>query len=224
MANLNSEPTPLVHRAVRSGGILIAIAAVQFVVAMILVEQRYPGYSLSKNYISDLGGAHSPWALLFNSSIIALGVIAIPGLVLVFSSFDSRPARSAGFFLLMIAAFGAICIGVFPETTHLLYGKAHEIASGVTFLGAAFGLLVLSFAMRRPERWRFSGRYTLASGAVSLGATVLFGLGMYFGLGQGGMERLIAAPLLLWMVVEGTHIGLLHRFAPGLMTPHVTST
>ena len=224
MAAERQVPTPLVHRAVRSGGVLVAIASVQFVVAMVLVQQHFPGYSLTGNYISDLGGASSPWALLFDLSAIALGVLAIPALLLIYSSFDDRPARSIGLTLLIAGAAGAIGVGVFPETTHVLSGRAHDIASAVAFLGGSLGLLGLSFAMQRPERWRFSGRYTLTSGAVSLGATVLFLTGFDLGLGHGGMERLVVAPLLLWMLVEGTHIGLLHRFAPGLTAPHVASS
>jgi len=224
MVESTPEPTPLVHRAVRSGGILIAIASAQFVVVMALVEQKYPGYSLTRNYISDLGGVHSPWALLFDASVIALGVIAIPAVLLIWSSFDAGRARAGGLILLLAGAVGAICVGVFPETTHVLGGRAHDIASAVTFVGASVGLIVVSFAMRLPERWRISGRYTLVSGVVSLAATVLFLLGLNFGLGVGGMERLIVAPALLWMVAEGVHIGLLHRFAPGLTLPHVSSS
>ncbi|MGP8078089.1 MAG: DUF998 domain-containing protein [Thermoplasmata archaeon] len=232
MSEPSAEPTPLVHRAVRSGGLLIVIAALQFVVAMILVQWKYSGYSLSANYISDLGGSHSPWALLFDGSLIAMGALAVPALLLIWSSFDARPARSIGLLILMASAVGAICVGVFPETTHVLSGKAHEIASGITFLAGALGLIVLSFAMRLPERWAISGRYTLVSGAVSLAALVLYGLGyylghgawFYLGLGHGGMERLVAAPLLLWMVIEGAHIGRLHRFAPGLLLPKSAKT
>jgi hypothetical membrane protein len=217
------EPTPLVHRAVRTGGLLIAIASIQFVAVMILVQQRYPGYSLSGNYISDLGGAHSPWALVFDGSAIALGAIVVPSLLLIWSAFDAGSARSGGLILLLAAAAGAIGVGVFPETTHVLNGNAHDIATDIAFVGASLGFLVLSFAMRRPERWHLSGPYTLISGAVSLGATVLFSFGYYLGLGPGGMERLVVAPILLWMIVEGTHLGLLHRFASGLL-PHATST
>lgn len=220
MPTPEAEPTPLVHRAVRTGGILIAAASLQFVAAMIVVQAHYPGYSLKANYISDLGGAHSPWALVFDGSIILLGAIVLPSLLLIWSAFDPGHARSAGLSLLLIAAAGAICVGVFPETTHVLNGNAHAVASEITFLGASLGFIVVSFAMRLPERWHFSGPYTLVSGIVSLAATGLFGANVTLGLGVGGMERLIVAPVLLWMIVEGVHLGLLHRFAPGLPIPH----
>jgi len=223
MATPAPEPTPLVPRAVRTGGLLIAFASLQFVAAMAVVQSRYPGYSLTANYISDLGGVHSPWALVFDGSVIALGAIVLPSVFLIWSAFDPRPARSIGLFLLLVAGIGAIGVGVFPETTHVLNGNAHEVASDVAFLGAALGFIVVSFAMRRPERWRFSGPYTLGSGLVSLVAIGLFTSGEYVGLGPGGTERLIVAPVLLWMIVEGIHIGRLRRFAPDLLT-HVTTT
>jgi len=216
MADKAEGPNPLVHRAVRTGGVLIAAASVQFIVAMVLVQSRYAGYSLTGNYISDLGGAHSPWALVFDASAIALGAIVLPSVLLVWSAFDPHPTRAPGLLLLMIAGAGTIAVGVFPETTHALNGNAHHYATVIAFVGASVGFIVVSFAMRRPDRWRFSGPYTLATGAVSLAAVVLYSFSEYLGLGPGGMERLIVAPILLWMIVEGVHLGLLHRFAPGL--------
>jgi hypothetical membrane protein len=211
-----AESTPLVHRSVRSGGVLLAVAAAQFAIAMALVQQHFPGYSLTRNYISDLGGASSPWALLFDASAIALGAIAIIAFVLIWSAFEPGTTRAAGLGILIVAGIGAVGVGVFPETTHVLDGRAHDVTSAVAFVGAGLGFLVLSFAMRQSDRWRWSRPYTLVSGLVVLVATGLFEAGIDLGLGPGGMERLIVFPVLVWGVVEGIHIALLHRFAPGL--------
>ncbi|HTW55485.1 MAG TPA: DUF998 domain-containing protein [Thermoplasmata archaeon] len=213
------DHTPLVHRAVRTGGIALAVASVQFVAAMIVVQSRYPHYSLSANYISDLGGASSPWALVFDASVIFLGAATLVAVLLIASAFDDRPIRSAGLGILLAAALGAIGVGVFPETTHVLDGNAHEIATAIAFVGAAVGFLVLSGAMRDGAHWRLSRPYTIVSGLVAGVATILFFFGVYLGLGPGGMERLVVAPILLWMIVEGIHIARLPRFAPGLSLP-----
>jgi len=213
------EHSPLVHRAVRSGALLLSVAAAQFIAVMAIVQDRYAHYSLSANYISDLGGVHSPWALLFDASAIALGSLTFLGLLLVWSAFDERPVRLPGLLLLLLASAGAVGVGLFPETTHVLGGRAHFVASAVTFVAAAVGLIVLSFGMEDRHRWRFSRPYTLGSGAVSAAATALLALGQDLGLGVGGMERLAVAPLLVWMIVEGIHIAGLHRFAPGLALP-----
>ncbi len=210
-------PSPLVSRSVRTGGVLFAVAAAQFVVAMAVVQQRYPGYSLTQNYISDLGGAHSPWALVFDGSVILLGVLTVAAAFLAWNAFDARPSRAWGLLFLMVAGFGAIGVGVFPETTPVLAGGAHVLASDVAFLGAGFAFVVLSFAMRNPPHWRYSSSYTLLTGLVVLAAIGLFLSGTYVGLGPGGTERLIVAPVLLWGLVEGVHLAALPRYAPGLV-------
>lgn len=206
--------SPLVHRSVRSGAVLLVVGALQFIVAMAVVQNQYPGYSLSGNYISDLGGAHSPWALVFDGSVIVLGVCAIFGALLIWGAFDPRPARGAGLGFFLLAGVGAIGVGIFPETTPVLNGGMHEIVSFIAFAGSGLGLTVLSFAMTPGPRWRFSRPFTLALGLVTLAAIVLFATHIYLGLGPGGMERVVVAPVLLWAIVEGAHIGRLPRFAP----------
>ncbi len=211
-----SVSTPLVVRSVRTGGMLFAFGAAQFVGAMAVVQQKYPGYSLTRNYISDLGGAQSPWALGFDASVIVLGLCTAFGVLLAAPAFDPRPSRGFGLLFLLVAGVGAVGVGVFPETTPVLHGAAHVIASDIAFLGAGLGLVVLSFAMRRRPRWRLSGPYTLLSGSLVLVAIALFLTGTYLGLGPGGTERLIVAPVLLWGIVIGVRLIRLPRLAPGV--------
>jgi hypothetical membrane protein len=215
----------LVHRSVRTGAVLFIVGAVQFIVGMIVVQSQYPGYSLSQNYISDLGGAHSPWALVFDGSVILLGVCAIFGVLLIWGAFDSRPSRSIGLGFLLIAGIGAVGVGVFPETTPVLNGRMHDIVSDIAFIGSGLGLSIVSFAMVEGPHWRLSRPFTLLCGIVTIGAIVLFTLNYYVGLGPGGMERLIVAPVLLWAVAEGVHIARLPRFAPSTLirAPHPAS-
>jgi hypothetical membrane protein len=211
---------PLVRRSVRTGAVLFIVGALQFIVGMIVVQSQYPRYSLSQNYISDLGGAHSPWALVFDASVILLGLFAIFGVLLIWGAFDEGASRGFGLGFLLIAGIGAVGVGVFPETTPVLGGAMHAIVSDIAFVGAGLGLTIASFAMAEGPHWRFSRPFTLLCGLVTLGAIVLFSLGSYVsagyyvGLGPGGMERVVVAPVLLWAMVEGLHIARLPRFAP----------
>jgi len=208
------QPSPMVHRSVRTGAALFVFGAAQFIVGMIVVQTRYAGYSLSQNYISDLGGAHSPWALLFDGSVILLGLCAIFGVLLIWGAFDDRPSRGVGLGFLLIGGIGAVGVGVFPETTPVLNGGMHDIVSDIAFVGAGIGLVIVSFAMVEGPHWRISRPFTLACGVVTLAAIILFSTGYYVGLGPGGMERLIVAPILLWAIAEGLHVARLPRFAP----------
>jgi hypothetical membrane protein len=48
--------------------------------------------------------------------------------------------------------------------------------------------------------------YSIASGTVGLLATVLFVSGYYLGVGIGGMERLAAYVLPVWLIVVGVSL------------------
>ncbi len=188
------------------------VGSLQFIVAMIVVQLYYPGYSLSANYISDLGNtANSPLAWLFNDSIRILGVLGVIGAVLLFSAFRARWSTYAGLAFLMIASGSAFAVGTFPENVN---GSVHSVVSAITFIGAGLGLLVIALAMVRDTRWQGYRIYTFASGVVTLVATGLFTASIYPVLGPGGMERLIVFPILLWAIVIGIHLLQLGTYVP----------
>jgi hypothetical membrane protein len=60
--------------------------------------------------------------------------------------------------------------------------------------------------MLRDTRWEGFRGYTFLSGIVTLAALALFLASVYPGIGPGGMERLIIAPILLWAIVAGVHL------------------
>jgi hypothetical membrane protein len=172
-------------------GALLFIASVQCILGIIMAEALYPDYSTSENYISDLGVG--PSALIFNSSVFLLGVIAVAGTYFIQRALGSR------FFsiLLILTGVGAMGVGVFPEN----FGILHVIPSLITFL---FGGLsaIMSYKLQKPPLSYLS----VLLGALSLVALVLFGSGTYLGLGKGGMERMIAYPTLLWSVGFGGYL------------------
>ncbi len=56
---------------------LFFIAVTQFVLGFTISEALYPGYSVSDNYISDLG--IGPSSIIFNSSVFLLGLLLLIG-------------------------------------------------------------------------------------------------------------------------------------------------
>ena len=190
---------------------------------MILAQMQYAGYSLTQNYISDLGGANSPGWAVFDASVIILGICAILGALLIWSAFEDRPSRGIGLGFLVIGGIGAIGVGVFPETTPVLGGGMHMIVSVIAFLGGGLGIFIVSFAMVDHPRWDAARPFSRLCGLVTLAALVLSLVGgyvgpmYYLGLGPGGMERLIVAPILLWAIVEGAHLFRLPRYAPSMV-------
>jgi hypothetical membrane protein len=197
---------PLIPIRARQAGAVLLFASLQFIVAMIVVQLKYPGYSDISNYISDLGGAHSPWALVFDGSVILLGLLTLFGAYLLLSAFNHRLSRTLGIGFLAIAGIGAIGVGVFPETSTALGGNAHGIFSDIAFVGAGLALINLPGAMLRDTRWDGYRAFTFLLGVITLVAIVLFTTKAWGALGPGGMERLIVAPILLWAIVVGIHL------------------
>jgi hypothetical membrane protein len=225
---------PLVHRSVHHGAIAWLVATLQFLVAMIVAQLAWknPTYSLTQNVISDLGNTScgtfashdvcSPLHVVFNISVIVFGLLILLGILLLPTAFPARASRTIGLGLLSISAIGAILVGVFPENT---IGALHSLGVLLAFAGGGVGLLVLSGAMLRDTRWDGFRTYTGVSALVTLISLILFVEGswhwggLWANLGQGGIERLIVAPILLWILVVSTHLVRIPTFAPPGVRP-----
>jgi len=223
-------------RAIRSGAGLWILGALQFVVAMGVTQYGWdllrsgptPVYSLLNNYISDLGAVScgpfgsmyvcSPWHNVFNVSIVLLGLLLSFGVIWLARSIPPGPARGLGCLLVIVAGIGAIGVGLFPEDVNR---TAHAISALPAFLLGNLGAITLGYAYYTRDRAVGWLAYSVASGVVGLVALGLFVGKIYGPLGIGGMERLIIAPLLLWVVVEAVRLLRLPRYAPSRMAaPH----
>ena len=173
-------------------GALIFLGATQFVVAMIAAEAIYPGYSVSNNYISDLGVG--PAAVIFNTSVFLFGVTVVLSAYLIFRVFRKIPVAT----LFVLTGVGAIGVGVFPETAP---GGIHTVVSFVAFFFGGLSAIFSYTLGKHPLTY-----CSIALGAFSLVALALFALQQYLGLGHGGMERMIAYPMLLWAIAFGGHL------------------
>ena len=205
---------PLIHRRARLGGFLVGVGSLQFVVAMAVAEYAYPGYSLTQNHVSDLGGPGSPWAFVFNDSVRLLGVLAVVGAILLRTAFPEKTRGQVGLGLLAVGGIGAFLVGIYPVGSPELGGNIHDLVALITFAAGSLSLLALSVAMLRDTRWEGMRAYTALSGLVAVTALLLSVRGAYLGIGPGGMERLIVAPILLWGILAGVHLLRLPTYQP----------
>jgi hypothetical membrane protein len=172
-------------------GTLLFLGAVQFLIVLVVAEALYLNYSVSLNYISDLGVGST--ALIFNSSVFLLGLLVVAGAYFIREAFKSNFL----FITLILTGIGAMMVGLFPETA----GVMHTIASLITFLFGGLAAIV-SYRVEKPP---FS-YLSVVLGALGLVGLGLFASGNYLSLGVGGMERMIAHPVLLWAVGFGGHL------------------
>ena len=189
------------------------VSALQFYVAQTVVQWAWTTpFSLRENYISDLGNTTcgpsevgrnvlyvcSPLYAWMNASFVLLGITITAGAVLTRRAFPPGWAREIGLALVAISGPGVVLVGLFPEDLNLPY---HKLGAGVQFILGNLGMAVLGAGM---VRWRAGlGAFSIVAGVVGLAATALFVAEIYLGLGIGGMERVAAYPLSIWMIVVG---------------------
>lgn len=145
-----------------------------------------------------------------NASFILLGLMILSGVALGRSAFPPGWFSGAGLVLLSLAGAGIILVGLFPENENI---ALHRVGAAGHFVLGNLALAVLGIALAMGNELgagltQASGRTGLAifstvSGVVGLVATALFITDHYLGLGIGGMERVAAYPLPLWLIVAG---------------------
>jgi len=183
-----------------AAGVLLFIGAVQFILGMLIAEFLYPGYSASMNYISDLGATcrttciiYQPSASIFNTSISLLGVLALVSSYFIWREFHNRSIS----LLLGLSGIGMVGVGLFPETA----GIVHLITSFIAFFFGGLSAIATYKLVKAPFAY-----LSVLMGMISLIALALFISEIFLGLGPGGMERMIAYPLLLWVIGFGGNL------------------
>lgn len=178
-------------------GAALFIGAVQFGIGLILAEIYYPNYNVSLNTISDLGATCNPTCQIFqpssnifNASIIIFGLLVLAGSYFLNRSFHSRLFTG----LVVVTGIGLVGVGTFPEST----GIYHGIFSLVTFLFSGLSAIVAYRYQRAPMSY-----FSVILGLATLVSLLLRTQHIYLGLGNGGMERMVVYPVLLWAVGFG---------------------
>jgi hypothetical membrane protein len=95
----------MVYSDGKIAGVFFFIAASQFILGLIVAEALYPGYSISANYISDLGVG--PSSVVFNMSIFLVGLLTIIGTYFLQRAFNFKVIT----ILITIAALAAMGVG-----------------------------------------------------------------------------------------------------------------
>jgi len=123
----------------------------------------------------------------------------ITGSMLLCQRFKKSRNVIVGFTLFAIGGAGTALVGIFPENT---VSVLHGIGAALPFLIGNVGVVILGFSLEVPKIFRI---YTVLSGSIALLALVVFTSGHYIGLGEGGLERVVAYPQTIWMIILGLY-------------------
>lgn len=198
-------------------GAISLIATAEYFVAQVIAQLGWPGYSIANLDVSALGvtvcgpftdptthvtiQACSPLHLVMNAGFVLLGLLTIIGIYLTRSYWPKRKLSTVGLSFIALGGFGEVLSGLFPGNVNV---PLHATGALLHWIIGGIGILLIGFAVRK-----IHGRlatFSFACAALSLIGFFLYGSQVYFGLGRGGMERLTAYPLTLWLIVVGVTI------------------
>jgi hypothetical membrane protein len=197
----------MVYPKERVAGALFFVAVTQFILGLTIAEAVHPGYSVSANYVSDLG--IGPFSVVFNSSVFLLGLLLLIGTYFLRHISELKTVN----ILLFLMALSAMGVGIFNKD----FTIAHGAVSSMAFLFAGLSAIASAKVLKSP----FS-LISILLGAMTIGALALYSIGMitsgsltsnieydsnfYLGLGPGGMERMIVYPALMWLAGFSGHL------------------
>jgi hypothetical membrane protein len=183
---------------IRLAGVLLFVLAAAFLIVTMLAASIAPDYDFKGGAISDLGVIDET-ALLFNGLLVVMGALNITAGYLFYRS--HRRIWLLGLYI--IAGIGTVGAGLFPLDT----GGMHATFALVAFL--VYNLEGLGSAAILAGPMRALG---FIAGAVGLVYTVLMVIGdsgntAVFGpYGHGGSERMIAYPVMAWLIALGGYL------------------
>ncbi len=192
-------------RAAECAGLCLALAGITILMGIITAEAVYPGaYTTHDNEISDLGATvppnsiiRQPSARIFNSTMIVSGSLILGGAVAVHSGYHTRRATIS----IALLGLGVLGVGIFPGSR----APMHGIFAMVAFVSGGIACILAAKLLDGPFRYVSTalGAVTLASLAT---ATLADATPIWDELGDGGVERWVAYPVVLWLTAFGGYV------------------
>ncbi|WP_330251689.1 DUF998 domain-containing protein [Nocardia sp. NBC_00565] len=202
----------------KTGAALLILASSYYLVESIVAARwpAPPGYSWSRNMISDLGVPEclgdapsgrficSPWHALMSAEFVLLGIWVLAAAILLKPLLPKTPLAEAITYLALINCLGNVLVGVFP-------GSASEAPDGShlrvvlhptgAYLELFAGIAIMAIIARLYRAHRGYTAFTLAM----LGASFVGMIASVTSspLGAGAAERLAIDPFVWWRIVTG---------------------
>lgn len=138
------------------GLISVFIAAISITVAQLLYMAVDPTFSITTNFISDLGTGPNGSDIVFSIAMILSGVLIMPFYVYIGWYLQKRENQNSlriGMIAGLIGSIGMMLVGVFPLNPNDIFSyNMHIIAAGILFYGVLSMLLIYGISeYRNPE-------------------------------------------------------------------------
>jgi hypothetical membrane protein len=202
-----TDGNTLFRRLAPVGPIFLILAGVTILMGIVTAEALFPAsYDTGENTVSGLGSTwqpgdevREPSATIFNLTMVFSGLMIAAGAALV-----PRLGRALRIAVGILGA-AVFLVGLFPG--EVVNGEpstegVHPLVAMVAFVSGGVAAVLAFRVTTAPFRY-----LSLALGSICLAALILNGwLGDDSKLGEGGVERWVAYPVVLWIVALGSYL------------------
>ena len=185
----------------RSAGALLLLAGSVALMGIITAETLYPDYSTADNMISDLGATEPPNSIIEQpSSYIFSGAMIVTGILVLAATYSVHLEFKSRAFSVLVGLYGlgVLGVGVFNGS----WGTIHALFAMTTFVAGALAAVVSYRVLPAPMKY-LSAALGLISFVTLLQYFALGDSSPLLEMGEGGVERWIAYPVLLWTMGFG---------------------
>lgn len=186
----------------RVAGTLFFVAGLQWLMLVIAAELLFPNYSIMSNDLSDLASTVSPnaspvqpSATMFNVAMAALGLMVIVGAYFIHLGYR----RSYLTLPLGIFGVGSLLVSIFPGDT----GNIHAVVALIAFIFGPISAIAAYKVAKPPLSYVFALACVIALVPLFTRAVLGDASPLLTSLGRGGEERMIAYPVLAWLLAFG---------------------
>ena len=135
-----------------------------------------------------------------NLSFVVLGTTMLIGSMLIRQTNLAQRGTSIGFRCMEIAGAGAVMVGLFPEDS---VSALHGLGAASAFVLGNVAIIVLGVSLELPVALRV---ISLCLGVLALATLVAYASSHFVGLGEGGIERVVAYPQTIWLIAVGGYL------------------
>lgn len=199
-------PNPLrIQRDQKAAGLLLSSAGVAILMGSITAEALYPRtFTTHTNTLSHLGATEPPDSIALQpSGVIFDTTMLIAGaLILLATWLGYRALRKKSFAIPTgLLGLGVLGVGIFPLTAP----GPHTIFALTAFYAGGLAVILSSRLSVAPFRYLWMTLGSVSLVAITVGVFFLE-WGPIAALGEGGIERWNAYPIVLWLVAFGSYL------------------
>ncbi|MFF5292794.1 DUF998 domain-containing protein [Paractinoplanes globisporus] len=196
---------PAQARKFRLAGLCLTLAGIGILMGSITAEALFGGaYTTHADTLSHLGASEppdsvvtQPSATIFGITMLVTGALILAGAWLMYRA---AAAKAASVFTALLGT-GVFGVGLFPLT----HPGPHTAFAMTAFFSGGIAVILSARGTEQPFRplWTLLGAISLVSIALGI---FLMDWTPVARLGEGGIERWNAYPIVLWLVAYGSYL------------------